>query len=89
MRRRVRQQSVLRHRQLRRYSRGRGLSRSDPASGCEAASRFMQDGAQDRLSKQFAGLDWPSGNRAMARALAFKGYDYQLVMGRGSHNPKR
>jgi enterochelin esterase-like enzyme len=48
---------------------------------------FIQDGAQDRLSKQFAGLDWPSANRAMARALAFKGYDYQLVMGRGSHSP--
>ena len=89
MRRRVRQQSVLRHRQLRRYSRGRGLSRLIRQADVKPPSRFMQDGAQDRLSKQFAGLDWPSGNRAMARALAFKGYDYQLVMGRGSHNPKR
>jgi enterochelin esterase-like enzyme len=49
---------------------------------------FLQDGARDGLSGQFAGLDWPSANRAMARALAFKGYDYQLVMGRGTHNPK-
>ena len=49
---------------------------------------FLQDGAQDALAGQFAGLDWPGGNRAMARALAFKGYDYQLVMGRGTHNPK-
>jgi enterochelin esterase-like enzyme len=49
---------------------------------------FMQDGTQDALPGQFAGLDWPGANRAMARALAFKGYDYQLVMGRGTHNPK-
>jgi enterochelin esterase-like enzyme len=50
---------------------------------------FLQDGARDRLlSVQFAGLDWPGGNRAMARALAFKGYDYQLVMGQGTHNSK-
>jgi enterochelin esterase-like enzyme len=49
---------------------------------------FLQDGAQDGLPGQFAGLDWPGGNRAMARALASKGYDYQLVMGRGTHNPK-
>ena len=49
---------------------------------------FLQDGAKDGLAGQFAGLDWPGGNRAMASALAFKGYDYQLVMGRGTHNPK-
>jgi enterochelin esterase-like enzyme len=49
---------------------------------------FLQDGAQDGLPGQFAGLDWPGANRAMARALTFKGYDYQLVMGRGTHNPK-
>jgi len=49
---------------------------------------FLQDGVKDGLPEQFAGLDWPSGNRAMARALAFKGYDYQLIMGRGTHNPK-
>jgi len=49
---------------------------------------FLQDGAQDRLPGQFAGLDWPDANRAMAKALAFKGYEYQLVMGRGTHNPK-
>jgi hypothetical protein len=49
---------------------------------------FLQDGAQDALPGQFAGLDWPGANRAMARALAFKGYDHQLVMGRGTHNPQ-
>ena len=49
---------------------------------------FLQDGARDGLPGQFAGLDWPGANRAMARALAFKGYDYQLVMGGGTHNPK-
>jgi enterochelin esterase-like enzyme len=49
---------------------------------------FLQDGAQDGLPGKFAKFDWPGGNRAMARALAFKGYDYQLVMGRGTHNPK-
>jgi enterochelin esterase-like enzyme len=49
---------------------------------------FLQDGTQDGLPGQFAGLDWPGGNRSMARALAFKDYDYQLVMGRGTHNPK-
>ena len=49
---------------------------------------FLQDGVKDGLPGQFAGLDWPSANRAMARALAFKGYDYQLVMGRGTHNSK-
>jgi enterochelin esterase-like enzyme len=49
---------------------------------------FLQDGARDGLPGQFAGLDWPGANRAMARAFSFKGYDYQLVMGRGTHNPK-
>jgi enterochelin esterase-like enzyme len=49
---------------------------------------FLQDGAQDGLPGPFAGLDWPAANRAMARALAFKGYDYQFVMGVGTHNPK-
>jgi enterochelin esterase-like enzyme len=49
---------------------------------------FLQDGARDGLAGLFAGLDWPGGNRAMARALAFKGYDYQLVMGQGTHSPK-
>ncbi len=49
---------------------------------------FLQDGAQDSLPGSFAGLDWHAGSRAMARALALKGYDYQLVMGRGTHNPK-
>jgi enterochelin esterase-like enzyme len=47
---------------------------------------FLQDGAKDGLPNQFAGLDWPAGNRAMARALALRGYDFQLVMGTGTHN---
>jgi hypothetical protein len=46
---------------------------------------FLQDGDQDGLPGQFGGLDWPGGNRAMARALAFKGYDYQMIRTR---NPK-
>jgi enterochelin esterase-like enzyme len=50
---------------------------------------FLQDGARDALPGQFAGLDWPAGNRAMARALALKGYDYQLVMGQGGHNGRQ
>jgi hypothetical protein len=85
----VRQQSILRHRQLRRYSRGRGLSRSDPASGCEAASRFMQDGAQDRLSKQFAGIlrtiSWSMDEicRCVSGHMALAGEPEQLGLTKG------
>ncbi|MBS1041374.1 ATP-binding cassette domain-containing protein [Gluconobacter cerinus] len=44
---------------------------------------FLQVGINAQLSGRFEGLDWPAGNRTMARALAFKGYDYQLVTGEG------
>lgn len=47
---------------------------------------FLQDGIADSLGGRFAGLNWPEGNRAMAAALAIKGYDYQLIMGEGTHN---
>lgn len=46
----------------------------------------MQDGINDELGGRFRGLNWPEGNRGMAAALAFKGYDYQLVMGEGTHS---
>jgi enterochelin esterase-like enzyme len=47
---------------------------------------YLQDGVNDSLSGKFKGLNWPEGNRAMSAALAFKGYDYQLVMGEGTHS---
>ncbi len=47
---------------------------------------FLQDGINDSLGGRFRGLNWPEGNRAMAAALAFRGYDYQLVMGDGTHS---
>jgi len=46
----------------------------------------LQDGINDELGGRFRGLNWPEGNRGMAAALAFKGYDYQLVMGEGTHS---
>jgi enterochelin esterase-like enzyme len=46
---------------------------------------FLQDGEND-LDNQFG--NWPLANRQMAAALAFKGYDYQFVMGKGGHNGK-
>lgn len=47
---------------------------------------FLQDGINDELGGPFRGLNWPEGNRAMAAALALRGYDYQLVMGEGVHS---
>ena len=47
---------------------------------------FLQDGINDSLGGKFRGLNWPEGNRAMSAALAFRGYDYQLVMGEGTHS---
>ena len=47
---------------------------------------FLQDGVNDELGGPFKGLNWPEGNRAMSAALAMKGYDYQLVMGEGTHS---
>ena len=49
---------------------------------------FLQDGVADSLGGPFRGLNWPEGNRAMAEALAAKGYDYQLVMGEGTHSSR-
>ncbi len=47
---------------------------------------FLQDGVNDELGGPFRGLNWTEGNRAMAAALATQGYDYQLVMGEGTHS---
>ena len=44
---------------------------------------FLQDGAND-LDNQFG--SWWLANQQMARALAFKGYDYQFVGGQGFHS---
>ena len=44
---------------------------------------FLQDGEND-LDNQFG--NWPLANRQMAKALAFKNYDYKLVFGTGAHN---
>ncbi len=49
---------------------------------------FLQDGIMDQLDGSFEGLSWPEGNRQMAAALAMKGYDYQLVMGEGTHSSR-
>ncbi|TWU03193.1 alpha/beta hydrolase [Neorhodopirellula pilleata] len=44
---------------------------------------FLQDGSAD-LDNQFG--NWPLANQQMAKALAFKDYDYQFVYGEGAHN---
>lgn len=46
---------------------------------------FLQDGAND-LDNQFG--HWPTANKAMAKVLEEKGYDYKFVFGEGTHNPK-
>ncbi len=46
---------------------------------------FLQDGAND-LDNQFG--NWPLANQQMAKALAFKDYDYQFVFGTEAHNGK-
>lgn len=46
---------------------------------------FLQDGEND-LDNIHG--NWPLANEAMAKALAFKGYDYQFVMGKGFHSDK-
>lgn len=46
---------------------------------------FQQDGTGD-LVNQFG--SWPEANKAMAAALAEKGYDHKIVWGEGTHNPK-
>jgi enterochelin esterase-like enzyme len=44
---------------------------------------FLQDGEND-LDNIHG--NWPLANHTMAKALAFKGYDYQFVMGNGFHS---
>ncbi len=46
---------------------------------------FLQDGSND-LNNLHG--DWPLSNRQMASALRFAGYDYQFVLGDGTHSPK-
>ncbi len=46
---------------------------------------FLQDGSND-LDNQFG--NWPLANQDMAAALKFAGYDYQFVLGEGTHNGK-
>lgn len=48
---------------------------------------FLQEGIHTKIGGKFSGLDWPAGNRAMARAMAIKGYEYQFVMGEGDFSP--
>lgn len=44
---------------------------------------FLQDGSAD-LDNQYG--NWPLANQQMAKALAFKNYDYKFVYGEGAHN---
>jgi enterochelin esterase family protein len=44
---------------------------------------FLQDGDTD-LDNDFG--NWPLANQSMAKALAFKGYDYRFEFGHGSHS---
>lgn len=46
---------------------------------------FLQDGEND-LDNRFG--NWPLANKQMAKALAYKGYDYKLVFGTEAHNGK-
>ena len=46
---------------------------------------FLQDGRND-LDNQFG--NWPLANQDMAAALKYAGWDYQFVLGEGTHNGK-
>jgi enterochelin esterase-like enzyme len=46
---------------------------------------FLQDGENDLDNLHGS---WPLGNRQMAAAFKFAGYDYKFVMGEGGHNGK-
>ena len=46
---------------------------------------LLQDGEND-LDNKFG--NWPLANKQMAKALAFKDYDYKFVFGNGAHNGK-
>ena len=47
---------------------------------------FLQDGSHD-LDNLHG--NWPLANQEMAAALKFSGYDYQFVLGEGSHSGKQ
>lgn len=47
---------------------------------------FSQDGSHD-LDNQFG--NWPLANQDMAAALKFAGWDYQFVLGEGTHSGKQ
>jgi enterochelin esterase family protein len=51
--------------------------------GRRAIRVFLQDGKND-LDNQFG--NWPLANQDMAAALKFAGWDYQFVLGEGTHN---
>lgn len=46
---------------------------------------YLQDGRND-VDNQFG--NWPLANQDMAASLKFAGYDYQFVLGEGTHNGK-
>jgi enterochelin esterase-like enzyme len=46
---------------------------------------FLQDGEND-IDNQFG--NWPLANQTMAKALAFKGYDYKFEFGHGFHSDR-
>jgi enterochelin esterase-like enzyme len=46
---------------------------------------FLQDGDND-LDNEWG--NWPLANQEMAKSLAFAGYDYQFIYGRGFHTSK-
>ena len=46
---------------------------------------FLQDGKND-LDNQFG--NWPLANQDMAASLKFAGYDFQFVLGEGTHSGK-
>lgn len=46
---------------------------------------FLQDGSND-LDNQFG--NWPLANQDMAASLKYAGYDYEFVLGQGTHNAK-
>ncbi len=53
--------------------------------GRRAIRVFLQDGKND-LDNQFG--NWPLANQDMAAALKFAGWEYQFVLGEGTHNGK-
>ncbi len=46
---------------------------------------FLQDGAND-LDNEHG--NWPLANQQMAKALAYKGYEYRFAFGRGFHSDR-